>query len=92
MSNFIDNPLLTTTILLDLLGLIGAGIKCHKTDVRHKRWTLFMLLGIGFFWLFTTDLSFLLTGDSKLTPVLYLVVRSLFVFPIWFTVFSTKQW
>jgi len=92
MSEILNNPLLTFTVVLDFLGMVGAGIKCHRTDINHKRWTLFMLFGIAFFWLFTTDLSFLLTGDARLTPMLYLVIRGMFVFPIWFTVYSHKEW
>lgn len=92
MQEFLSNPLLTGTIILDLLGLLGAGVKCHRTDITHKRWTLFLLMGIAFFWLFTTDLAFLLTGNTRLTPILYFIIRGLFVFPIWFTVFSRKQW
>lgn len=91
MSEFLNNPVLTGTIILDFLGFVGAGMKCHQTNVGNKWWTVFLMFFIGFFWIFTTDLAFLLTGDTTLTPFLYLFIRGLFVFPIWFTLFSIKQ-
>lgn len=87
-----NNPILSITILLDFLGFIGAAIKCHNSNITGERFTLFMVLGVGFFWLLTTDLSFLLTGDTRITPLLYLTIRAIFVTPVWLEVFKEKKW